>query len=807
VKKVTIILLLILNYVFPQSAGDYRSKTSGNWNATSSWERFDGSSWVDPTSTPTSSDGVITIRNGHTITITASVTYDQVVVESGAQVTVNSGVTHTLNNGTGTDLSISGTWLNSGGTWTINTGATWRVENGGTFIHNTTAGIATPLNSATLDNGSNFIYRGSGTLTPSVSMSGRTYGNLSFESVSGTWTASVSGSATLTINGNFLIGTGVTYSTTQTGTMTFAGNFTNNGTLTNSTGTQVYTFTGVDKTIGGSGTIEFETLNIASGASITLNSNISIASSFTATVNGILDVNTRTVSGGGNFTLSSGGTTKSAHTSGLNGNITVTGTKSFSTGANYEFNGTAAQVTGSFLPSTVNNLTINNAAGVTLSGNVTVNGTLAMTSVSLNLSSYTLSYGSSATLLYNGTSSQTTGSELLSSIPNLTINNPAGVNLNSSTEVNNSLTLTNGLFNIGSNNLTLGSSATIGGSPSASNMIVATGSGEVRKLFTGTGTFTFPVGDNTGSAEYSPATLNFTSGSFGTGAYAAVRLVDAKHPNNTSSSDYITRYWIVISTGITSFSCNASFLYTDDDINGDETQIYLGRYKDGSWTLFDLTNVSTNTLSGTVTSFSDFTGGESGALPVNLLSLTANVLKDGVQLNWATATETNNYGFEIERKVQNSDENWKKIGFVGGGGTSNSPKSYKFTDNSPVVGKNYYRLKQVDTDGSISYSNIVEVEYHTSIPNQFSLSQNYPNPFNPTTTIRYELAKGSDVKIVVYNINGELVKELVNQRQEAGIYEVEFQSVVDGKQLANGVYFYKLQAGDFTEVRKMILMK
>src|SRR5438067_3330272 len=120
-----------------QSAGDFRSHQTGNWNATSTWERFDGTNWITPSpSTPTNADGVIEIQNTHTVTITATVTYDQVVVDTGGQVTVASGVTHTLNNGTGTDLTINGTWLNSGGTWTV-TGATWVVNANGTFIHNT----------------------------------------------------------------------------------------------------------------------------------------------------------------------------------------------------------------------------------------------------------------------------------------------------------------------------------------------------------------------------------------------------------------------------------------------------------------------------------------------------------------------------------------------------------------------------------------------------------------------------------------------------------------------------------------------
>ena len=194
---------------FAQALDDYRSAASGNWATAATWERFDGSTWVAAVASPTSANGVITIRSGHTVTIAASgLSYDQVVVDAGGQVTVAATVTSTLANGTGTDLTINGTWLNSGGTWTV-TGATWSVGPGGTYIHNTISGIATPLGVATLDPASNFIYRGSSTLVPALSTSGRTYGNLAFESTSGFYTVGPSGAGTLTINGDFTIGGGV----------------------------------------------------------------------------------------------------------------------------------------------------------------------------------------------------------------------------------------------------------------------------------------------------------------------------------------------------------------------------------------------------------------------------------------------------------------------------------------------------------------------------------------------------------------------------------------------------------------------
>lgn len=463
----------------------------------------------------------------------------------------------------------------------------------------------------------------------------------------------------------------------------------------------------------------------------------------------------------------------------------------------------------------INNGTINFGscnAKAKVSGNLEIgsSGTLTLSSASGGDLEVAGNWNNSGTfncnereVLFNGTSQSLTGN---TTFDYLRVNNTQ-LTLNNNVTVDNSLTFDYGIIDIGSNNLTLNSTASIGGTPSSSKMIVCTGTGEVRKLFTTSGSFTFPVGDNTGVAEYSPVTLNFTSGTFGSGAYAGVNLVDAKHPNNTSSSDYITRYWKVTSNNITSFSCNASFVYLDSDINGDENLIYLGRYKDGSWTLLDLTNTATNTLSGTVSSFSEFTGGESGALPVELTSFTVSLSNKNILLNWTIASEKNNYGFEIERSSTIPNlVNWEKIGFVSGHGNSNSPKEYSFIDNTLTkYGKYYYRLKQIDNDGSYRYSDIVEVNFE--MLSKYSLDQNYPNPFNPSTIISYQIPENNFVTLKVYDIIGNEIATLVNEYKEAGRYDVEFNSELIGKQISNGVYIYKIQAGDFIQSKKMILIK
>jgi len=186
-------------------------------------------------------------------------------------------------------------------------------------------------------------------------------------------------------------------------------------------------------------------------------------------------------------------------------------------------------------------------------------------------------------------------------------------------------------------------------------------------------------------------------------------------------------------------------------------------------------------------------------VPVELISFTASVNNRQVLLKWETATELDNYGFDIERSV--IDEGWKKIGFIEGHGNSNSLKSYLFTDNNPIGGWKFkYRLKQIDNDGKFEYSNEVEVEI---VPLELTLLQNYPNPFNPTTTINYQIPEFNYVTLKVYDVLGNRVASLVSEEKPAGSYEVEF----DGSELTSGIYYYKIKANNFIETKKMMLLK
>ena len=202
-----------------------------------------------------------------------------------------------------------------------------------------------------------------------------------------------------------------------------------------------------------------------------------------------------------------------------------------------------------------------------------------------------------------------------------------------------------------------------------------------------------------------------------------------------------------------------------------------------------------------------------------MTSFTANQESNGINLQWETSNEINNYGFDIERSVESSNE-FQKIGFINGHGNSNSPKSYSFLDDKfteifknqeSSKGEIQYRLKQIDFDGNYEYSKILTVETlrATSLPSKFELLQNYPNPFNPVTTIKYsipavETRRGVSVILKIYDILGNEIATLVNEQKQAGEYEVNF----NASNLAGGIYLYRLQTSSGVVLtKKLILLK
>jgi len=192
-------------------------------------------------------------------------------------------------------------------------------------------------------------------------------------------------------------------------------------------------------------------------------------------------------------------------------------------------------------------------------------------------------------------------------------------------------------------------------------------------------------------------------------------------------------------------------------------------------------------------------------LPVEMVSFNSYLKNNNVTLEWLTASETNNFGYFVERSADG--KKWEQIGFVEGHGTTSSPQQYTFEDLSRPAGKVWYRLQQVDFDGSMDYSPVLAVD--VAVPEKFKLYQNYPNPFNPETTIKYEVSQRGRVKIDVYNATGQHVRSLMDHSQVEGQHTLIWNGTgKDGNPLASGTYFIKMSApGGHVQTIKTTLMR
>ena len=209
-----------------------------------------------------------------------------------------------------------------------------------------------------------------------------------------------------------------------------------------------------------------------------------------------------------------------------------------------------------------------------------------------------------------------------------------------------------------------------------------------------------------------------------------------------------------------------------------------------------------------VTSNGTYTNPSNQQLPIQLVSFNVNVLSsDGVELLWSTASEINNYGFYVQRSADAKTFATLPGSFQPGHGTTIEHHDYSYTDATAGDVQYFYRLEQVDRDGTITYSESKEAGGTTGVkeqkPTEFALQQNYPNPFNPTSVIEYSLPSTSHVLLELYNLLGQKIATLVNDVKAPGFYQVQ----VDGANLASGVYIYRLTAGQKTFVRKMALVK
>jgi len=188
------------------------------------------------------------------------------------------------------------------------------------------------------------------------------------------------------------------------------------------------------------------------------------------------------------------------------------------------------------------------------------------------------------------------------------------------------------------------------------------------------------------------------------------------------------------------------------------------------------------------------------ATPVELMKFEGYIVKDGVELIWQTASESNNYGFEVQRS-QNNRAKFQTIGFVNGNGTTGINKQYCYVDQDVTNSTYYYRLKQIDNNGNFRILDTIQITI--CLPSKFCLYQNYPNPFNASTTILYSLLKSGQVNLTIYDLSGKEVCKLVDELQGSGNYKITWNL---GK-ICSGEYFYKLKVDDFSETKSMIILK
>ena len=196
---------------------------------------------------------------------------------------------------------------------------------------------------------------------------------------------------------------------------------------------------------------------------------------------------------------------------------------------------------------------------------------------------------------------------------------------------------------------------------------------------------------------------------------------------------------------------------------------------------------------------------ESGVVPVELAAVETKIIRNSALLTWTTASESNNFGFEIHRR-SGEESAWQMVRFLPGNGTVNSPRTYSWTDENLKPGTYFYRLKQIDFDGTYEFFSVGEVII--SAPGTYSLAQNYPNPFNPVTKINYEIPVRTHVTLSIYNLIGERVRMLVDETQASGFYSVTWNGKNDQSQiLPSGIYLYKLNTLDYTATKQMVFIK
>jgi|WetSurMetagenome_2_1015567.scaffolds.fasta_scaffold18320_2 hypothetical protein len=648
------------------------------------------------------------------------------------------------------------------------------------------------------------------------------------------------GNGKITINSNS--GAGANLSIISGGTLTTTGLIT---ILANG----IFTLSGGNSTLNGitsSGIIDVQSGTLTSTTNITISAGVLTQSG------GLIHMATTTVTNptndlviNGGTVTQSGGTIYTRDFTPSTGIFNQTGStalfrifRNWQPSSGHTFNSTSGTVRFSGTPgasatftstnSQFNNLIIDTAIDPGFDNNA---NSIINISGDLTNNNSTLINSANATFLFNGTSTQTITSSSRDFIGNLTVNKSNGlVSLASNISIAGTLNMTSGNINTGGNILILGTNTFTRGTFLYTSGVIITGStGGFKRWFINASVSNrvFPVGtsNNNNSITFSFIEAPSTGGtltarfiSSDPGSNSSTPINDVGYTINTYSS---IGYWQIdtgdgLTGGIYSLSLRGQgFNPSGTEITNYQHLRVMKREGPGLNWIVDGTHIdatgSNNDPSIQRTGLSGFSqfamGGNAsdgnplqGALPVELSLFSYLVNTYDVVLNWVTESEKNNRGFEIYRSNLNSD--WKKVGYVEGIGNSNTQKTYTFEDNNLGSGIYNYRLKQIDFNGNFIYYNL-NSNVVIGVPGKFNVKQNFPNPFNPLTKISYAIPTDANVSLKIYDISGREIKQLVNEKQNAGYYSVIF----NGQNISSGIYIYQLIAGNNIVTKKMILIK